>query len=310
MYDKVTYIEITDANDGQRLDNFLLTRLKGVPKSHLYQLIRKGEIRLNKKRVKPSDRLSTHDILRLAPIRVAERDKPLPISDNMRQVIKASVLFENNHLIIVNKPAGLAVHGGSGVSSGLIEQARQVWPEVKNLELVHRLDKETSGCLLLAKKPSVLKALQQLFIHDALEKIYLALVNGYWPAKLKLLNAPLRKHILQSGERMVKVQSDGKPAETHVRVKQRLAACTLLEITLKTGRTHQIRVHTQHAGHPVLGDGKYGDTLSNDALVKQGLKRMFLHAYTLSFQDPVTGEHIEVTAPLDNAWQEALEKLA
>ncbi len=310
MYDKVSFIEITSDNEGQRLDNFLLTRLKGLPKSHLYQLIRKGEIRINKKRAKPKDRLMTDDRIRLAPIRLAEPNKPVPISDTMSELLKACVIFENDHLMILNKPAGLAVHGGSAISSGLIELARQVWPEIKQLELVHRLDRDTSGCIILAKKTQVLKAMHQLFKNDSLQKTYLALTKGYWPAKLKILDAPLRKHILQSGERMVKVQSDGKLAETHVRVKQRMSDCTLLEITLKTGRTHQIRVHTQHAGFPVLGDHKYGDGVFNDFGAHQGLKRMFLHASSLVFNDPVSGEEINITAPLDKPWLDALQKLA
>lgn len=309
MFDKVSFIEISEDNDGQRLDNFLLTRLKGVPKSHVYQLIRKGEIRINKKRADAKDRLSTGDVIRLAPIRVAEPNAPVPISNNMRDLLKSCVLFENDYLLILNKPAGLAVHGGSAVSAGLIELARQVWVDVKQLELVHRLDRDTSGCIVLAKKTQVLKAMQQLFKNDGLQKIYWALVNDYWPAKLKLLDAPLRKYILQSGERMVKVERGGKEAETQVRVKQRLKACTLLEITLKTGRTHQIRVHTQHAGFPVLGDHKYGDKQVNADLAKQGMRRMFLHAHSLKFADPLNGQLIEVTAPLDIPWQEALDKL-
>lgn len=310
MYDKVSFIEVGEDQDGQRLDNFLMSRLKGVPKSHLYQLIRKGEIRINKKRSKPSDRLAQHDMIRLAPIRVAQANEPVPISNNMRDLLKSCVLFENDYLLILNKPAGLAAHGGSAISAGLIELARQAWPDVKSLELVHRLDKDTSGCIVLSKKTQALKAMQQLFKTDGLQKIYLALVGGYWPAKLRLLDAPLCKYLLQSGERMVKVDRDGKAAETLVRVKQRLQHCTLLEVTLKTGRTHQIRVHTQHAGFPVLGDVKYGHTQANETMAKQGMKRMFLHAHSLSFIDPLNGATIEVTAPLDKPWLEALEKLA
>ena len=310
MFDKVSFIEVTEDNEGQRLDNFLLTRLKGLPKSHLYQLIRKGEIRINKKRAKPKDRLMANDSIRLAPIRLAEPNKPVPISDTMSELLKSCVIFENDHLLILNKPAGLAVHGGSAISAGLIELSRQVWPEIKQLELVHRLDRDTSGCIILAKKTQVLKAMHQMFKNDSLEKTYLAISKGYWPAKLKILDAPLRKHILQSGERMVKVQSDGKLAETHVRVKQRMNDCTLLEITLKTGRTHQIRVHTQHAGFPILGDHKYGDGGFNDFGAHNGLKRMFLHASSLKFNDPVTGEVIDVLAPLDKPWTDALQKLA
>lgn len=309
MFDKVSFIEISEENAGQRLDNFLLTRLKGVPKSHLYQLIRKGEIRVNKKRSKPSDKLEVQDVIRLAPIRVAAVDKPLPISTTLRELLLGCVLYESPHLLILNKPAGLAVHGGSAVSAGLIELARQTWPDVKQLELVHRLDRDTSGCIILSKKTQVLKAMHLLFKSDGLQKNYLALVNDYWPAKLKLLDAPLRKHILQSGERMVKVQRDGKDAITEVRVKQRLNGCTLLDITLKTGRTHQIRVHTQHAGFPVLGDHKYGNKEANAYMASIGLKRMFLHAHRLKFNDPLSGESIDVVAPLDKAWTDALDKL-
>jgi len=233
----------------------------------------------------------------------------VPISASMSDLLKSCVIYESDHLLIINKPAGLAVHGGSAISAGLIELARQVWPEIKQLELVHRLDRDTSGCIILAKKTQVLKAMHQLFKNDELQKTYWAITKAYWPAKLKILDAPLRKHILQSGERMVKVQSDGKAAETHIRVKQRMNDCTLLEITLKTGRTHQIRVHTQHAGFPILGDNKYGDGAFNDFGLKHGLKRMFLHAHSLKFTDPVNGELIDVEAPLDKPWQDALLKL-
>jgi 23S rRNA pseudouridine955/2504/2580 synthase len=309
MQTSVQFITVLAENAGQRLDNFLLTRLKGLPKSHLYRLIRKGEIRINKKRCDVHQRLETDDLIRLPPMRLAEPGKPIPVSANLTALLKNSVLFENAHLMIINKPAGLAVHGGSGVSAGLIEQARQVWPEVKNLELVHRLDRDTSGCLILAKKPSALKALHSMLRDNQIEKMYFALVKGYWPAKLKILDAPLQKHILQSGERMVKVQSDGQHAETHIKVKERFSHCTLVEVLLKTGRTHQIRVHTQHAGFPIMGDEKYGDKAFNKISAEKGLKRLFLHAYSLRFQDPVTGEPIAVTAPLDKAWESALTQL-
>ena len=234
----------------------------------------------------------------------------MPVSDEAAAFVRGLVIRDDSGILAFNQPAGLAVHGGSAISAGLIELSRQVWPEIKQLELVHRLDRDTSGCIILAKKTQVLKAMHQMFKNDSLEKTYLAISKGYWPAKLKILDAPLRKHILQSGERMVKVQSDGKLAETHVRVKQRMNDCTLLEITLKTGRTHQIRVHTQHAGFPILGDHKYGDGGFNDFGAHNGLKRMFLHASSLKFNDPVTGELIDVLAPLDKPWTDALKKLA
>jgi 23S rRNA pseudouridine955/2504/2580 synthase len=297
---------------GQRLDNFLIRQLKGVPKTHVYRIIRSGEVRLNKGRAQADTRVAAGDLLRLPPLRTSERaaerrEAPAP----PRQF---PVLFEDEHLVAIDKPAVVAVHGGSGVSFGVIEQMRRARPEAKFLELVHRLDRETSGILLLAKKRSALTRLQDQFRDRETGKTYLALVKGAWPANKKVIDQPLHKYLQADGERRVKVVAqddpDGMRSVTLVKVAQHIAGpggvkqspgeggFSLLEVTIKTGRTHQIRVHLASQGHPIAGDDKYGDFELNKALQKQGLKRMFLHAWRLQFQHPATGEKIELLTAL------------
>jgi len=300
----VARLSVDEESAGQRLDNFLLRHLKGVPKTHVYRIIRSGEVRVNRGRAAADTRLAAGDEVRVPPVRLPERvvagpERPAPARE-------FPVLLEDEHLIAIDKPAGVAVHGGSGVSFGVIEQLRQSRPQARLLELVHRLDRETSGVLLVAKKRSALKALQEQFRGRETGKTYLALVLGDWPARLKVIDLPLHKFVLTGGdgegERRVKVAAkddpDGMRAITLVKVRERLPGFTLLEVTIKTGRTHQIRVHLASQGHPIAGDAKYGDFERNKALQKQGLKRMFLHAWRLQFNHPGSGERVELQAPL------------
>ncbi len=298
-------VTVDENSDGQRLDNFLMRQLKGVPKTHVYRIIRSGEVRINKGRVQADTRVQTGDVVRLPPVRVS--DKIAEKLDNPAPAREFPILLEDEHLIALDKPAGVAVHGGSGVSFGVIEQQRRARPQAKFLELVHRLDRETSGILLVAKKRSALTNLQDQFRERETGKTYLALVVGAWPANKKVLDKPLVKFQLpskdgQDGERRVKVTSkddpEGMKSVTLVKVAQKGEKFTLLEVTIKTGRTHQIRVHLASEGFAIAGDDKYGDFEVNKALQKQGLKRMFLHAWRLQFNHPATGERIELLAEL------------
>jgi 23S rRNA pseudouridine955/2504/2580 synthase len=309
-------VPVDDDNVGQRVDNFLMRHLKGVPKTHVYRMIRSGEVRVNKGRVGADTRLNAGDLVRVPPVRISLRaaEKAEAMAHLVAQSAPArdfAVLLEDEHLLAINKPAGVAVHGGSGVSFGVIEQLRMARPQAKYLELVHRLDRETSGILLVAKKRSALKHLQDQFRERQTGKTYLAMVRGHWPAKLKVLDKPLHKYLLgesedQAGERRVKVVSrddpDGMPAVTLVKVREASVDFSLLEVTIKTGRTHQIRVHLASEGFPILGDDKYGDFELNKALARAkaqpGLKRMFLHAWRLQFNHPATNERLELLAEL------------
>jgi len=277
-----------------------MRHLKGVPKTHVYQLIRSGQVRVNKGRASADTRIQLGDVLRLPPVRISE--KVAEKAAHPAPGREFPILLEDDAVLAIDKPAGVAVHGGSGVSFGVIEQLRQARPMAKFLELVHRLDRETSGILLLAKKRSALKHVQDQFRERETGKTYLALVQGAWPEKLKVLDSPLHKYLLPDGERRVKVTSPGDPdgmrSVTLVKVKERLNACTLLEVTIKTGRTHQIRVHLASQGHPIAGDDKYGDFEWNKALQKQGLKRMFLHAWRLQFMHPASAKRVELNALL------------
>ena len=305
---QVKFVTVEEDSAGQRLDNFLIRELKGVPKTHVYRIIRSGEVRVNKGRAGADTRVAAGDVVRLPPVRisgkVAERlEKPAPARE-------FPILFEDEHLLAIDKPAGVAVHGGSGVSFGVIEQLRQARPAAKFLELVHRLDRETSGILLVAKKRSALTRLQDQFRERETGKTYLALAMGAWPANKKVIDVPLHKYLQADGERRVKVvgkdDPDGMRSITLVKVKTVIPAkagiqetgFTLLEVTIKTGRTHQIRVHLASQGHPIAGDDKYGDFELNKGLAKQGLKRMFLHAWRLTFAHPQTAEAIELLSPL------------
>jgi len=297
---QVKWLDVDEESAGQRLDNFLIRHLKGVPKTHVYRIIRSGEVRVNKGRASADTRVEAGDKVRLPPVRVS--DKAAEKLEHPAPAREFPVLLEDEHLIAVDKPAGVAVHGGSGVSFGVIEQLRQARPGAKFLELVHRLDRETSGILLVAKKRSALTNLQDQFRERETGKTYLALVNGAWPASRKVIDQPLHKYLQGDGERRVKVVAkddpDGMRSITLVKISQRLETFTLLEVTIKTGRTHQIRVHLASQGHPIAGDDKYGDFDLNRALQKQGLKRMFLHAWRLQFNHPASGERIELMSPL------------
>jgi len=303
-------IEIDEESAGQRIDNFLFTRLKGVPKSHVYRILRKGEVRVNGGRCQAQRKLDTGDVVRVPPVRVAEREGneiPQPLAHNR---LEGRILHEDEDFLVINKPSGMAVHGGSGVSFGVIEGLRAIRPQAKFLELVHRLDLETSGCLLVAKKRSALRHLHELFRADhQVKKVYLALLTGAWARKSNMVDAPLKKNILQSGERMVKVAKDGKPARTEFRRLRKFAQATLVEANLFTGRTHQIRVHALSMGHPVAGDGRYGDEAQNLAFRQRGLKRLFLHAAELSFLHPRDHKPFQIKAPLDAELQDFLDRL-
>lgn len=306
----VQIITISADTAGQRVDNFLRTQLKGVPKSMIYRILRKGEVRVNKKRVKHEYKLEAGDDLRIPPVRVAERDAP-PVSAKLDKVavLTSCILYEDEHLIILNKPSGTAVHGGSGLSFGIIEGLRALRPEAKFLELVHRLDRETSGVLLVAKKRSALRALHEQLRLKTMQKDYLALVRGEWQSHCKVIQAPLLKNILQSGERIVRVNPEGKPSETRFKVEERFNHSTLIKASPVTGRTHQIRVHTLHAGHPIAFDDRYGDRDFDRELSKTGLNRLFLHATSIRFEHPGSGETMRIEAPLDNILKQCLSHL-
>ncbi len=295
----VLRVTVDEGSEGQRLDNFLIRLLKGVPKTHVYRVIRSGEVRVNKGRAAADTRLEIGDEVRVPPVRVADRTAEAPAPAR-----EFPLVYEDEHLIAVNKPAGVAVHGGSGVSFGVIEQLRRARPQSKFLELVHRLDKETSGLLLIAKKRSALTALQDQLRERETGKTYAALVTGAWPANKKVIDVPLHKFLTGEGERRVRAveagHEDAKRSITLVKVARRYADFTLLDVTIKTGRTHQIRVHLAHEGHPIVGDAKYGDFALNKALARGAAKfeRMFLHAKRLRFQHPATGEVMELEAPL------------
>ncbi len=294
----VRHLTVDAESAGQRLDNYLMRMLKGVPKTHVYRVIRSGEVRINKGRVHADTRVAEGDDVRLPPVRVAE--KP---AGPLAPAREFPILLEDEHLLAIVKPAGVAVHGGSGVSFGVIEQLRRSRPGAKFLELVHRLDKETSGILLLAKKRSALTALQDQFRSRDTGKIYAAAVLGTWPENLKVIDLALHKGLDAAGERHVRVvpadHADGRRSITLVKVLQRRPDFTLLEVTIKTGRTHQIRVHLAHSGHPIVGDPKYGDFARNKLFARQHrFERMFLHARQLAFDHPATGERITLQAPL------------
>ena len=304
----VTFHNVDKEYAGQRLDNFLIRLLKGVPKSRIYRLLRKGEVRVNKGRAKPEMRLNEGDSVRIAPIRVSQQNNEAP-GGHLRNRLKQSIIFEDDGFIVINKPSGIAVHGGSGVSFGVIEGLRADRPESKFLELVHRLDKETSGCLMLAKSRAVLIEIQQAMQKNNIEKSYFALVKGQWPKGKSTVNAPLKKNQLSSGERLVRVDVSGKPSVTHFRVAQKYSEANLVEVALETGRTHQIRVHCQFSNQPIAGDDKYGDRQFNESMKGLGLKRLFLHASRLSFRHPLSGEKIQLEAPLPDDLHSVLDKL-
>ena len=277
----------------------MLHKLKGLPKSRLYLLLRKGEIRVNKKRIKPSYRLQMGDIIRVAPLRLSSETKPAKPNKKLLEKLSKSILYEDMDLLIINKPVGIAVHGGSGIRLGLIELLRIMRPKEHFLELVHRLDKNTSGCLIIAKKHSMLRQLHDLLREGKMQKTYVALTLGHWRKKLNKVNIALRKNTLSSGERIVRASEQGKAAFTEFEVIKDFEIASLVEIKLHTGRTHQIRVHAQISGHPIAGDDKYGDRAFNRVMRDKGLRRMFLHAAKLKFISPA-GKKISIEAPLDD----------
>jgi 23S rRNA pseudouridine955/2504/2580 synthase len=289
---EVTWLEVGEESDGQRIDNFLVRHLKGVPKSHVYRILRSGEVRVNSGRIKPEYRLQVGDKIRVPPVRVAE-----PRSSKAKP-LNLPVVFEDASLIVIDKPSGVAVHGGSGVSFGVIESLRAERPQAKFLELAHRLDRDTSGLLMIAKKRSALVELHRMLRDGEVDKAYLAVVKGSWDRKETELRESLHKYVNAQGERRVSVQEDGKVAITKVKPVKRAAEASLLELRLMTGRTHQIRVHLAHAGHPVLGDDKYGDFPLNRALAKEGVKRLFLHASRLSLLHPLEKEKLSFESKL------------
>ena len=328
-----SFVTVLEDDAGQRLDNFLIRHLKGVPKTHVYRIIRSGEVRINKGRAQADTRVQDGDVVRLPPVRTSERANQKAVAIQAAQEIvrhgamstvggfapaaEFPILFEDDFLLAIDKPAGVAVHGGSGVSFGVIEQLRMARPESDFLELIHRLDRETSGILLIAKRRMALKLLQEQFRERETDKVYLALVKGVWPANQRVIDKALRKYEAPNGERRVKVVAndhpDGLRSVTLVKVRNSVAddAYTLLEVTIKTGRTHQIRVHLADAGHPIAGDDKYGDFDLNKILQRSNadtpsLKRMFLHAWSLKFNHPKLRKVVHLTAQLPPELQQFL----
>ena len=302
--DSVAFLTVDESGESQRIDNFLFRLLKGVPKSHVYQILRGGEVRVNKKRAKPTYRLQLGDQLRIPPIRVAEKPQA-----EFVPAVEFPILYEDDALLALNKPSGVAVHGGSGVSFGIIEQMRRARPQAKFLELVHRLDRETSGVLLLAKKRSALTAMHEIMREGNSDKRYYALVLGQWRNARQHVKLPLHKFDTPQGEKRVMVREDGQAAHTIFTLQKSWPEFSLLEAELKTGRTHQIRVHLAHLGFPIAGDDKYGDFARNKELMKRGLKRMFLHAHSIAFNHPLTGEPLQITAPLPPELEKFIARL-
>ena len=294
----VQFFTISDDEAGQRLDNFLLAKLKGVPKSLIYRIVRKGEVRVNKGRIKPEYKLQEDDVVRVPPVRVAEKNEA-PVSTKLNKVaeLESQILYEDEVMLVINKPSGIAVHGGSGLSFGVIEALRALRPQARFLELVHRIDRDT------------LRNLHEQLREKVVQKDYLALVRGQWQSHVKVVKAPLLKNELASGERMVKVSEAGKPSETRFVIEERYPSATLVKASPVTGRTHQIRVHTQYTGHPIACDDKYGDRDFDQKMQQIGLNRLFLHAYSIRFEHPRTGEEMVITAPLDKKMKAVLAKL-
>ncbi|MGG1944296.1 RluA family pseudouridine synthase [Trinickia sp. NRRL B-1857] len=314
--DQVSMIQVDDAVAGQRIDNFLLRVCKGVPKSHIYRILRSGEVRVNKRRVDAKYRLEPGDVVRVPPVRVAQSEAFDPGLMAPPPPANFEILYEDEYVLAINKPAGVAVHGGSGIAFGVIEQMRGARPLGKFLELVHRLDRETSGVLLLAKKRAALVGLHEQIRENRMDKRYYACVHGQWASdwgRRRAVKEPLYKYLTPEGERRVRVQPDGAPSHTVFNLIERWPEYALLEAELKTGRTHQIRVHLAHLGLPIVGDAKYGDFALNKALARANarpsLKRMFLHAYRLRLTHPITGEPMELAAPLPDECRRFLDQL-
>lgn len=302
-------LTVGETAEAQRLDNFLLARLKGAPKSLIYRIIRKGEVRINGKRAKPESRLSEGDVVRVPPVRLAEQGEKAVPGEQLQQHLRSAILHEDAQLLVLNKPAGLSVHAGTGMKLGVIEALRSMYPEVAGLELVHRLDKGTSGCLLLAKTGKARKVLTQAFRDHEVNKVYHLLVAGSWPAKVTRVDLALQRQAERSGERFVETDPEGKSASTEFRILKKFRNATLLEAKPATGRTHQIRVHATATGHALLGDDKYHNAASDQLSRDMGIKRLCLHAASLEFGHPDTGKRQKTTAPYDEAFSRILKQL-
>lgn len=306
----VKHIQISADHAGRRIDNFLMGYFKTLPRARVYRMIRKGEVRLNKGRVKADYRLQLGDDVRIPPVKLIEKAPVILPAKSRLLWLEDKIIFENSELLVLDKPAGLAVHGGTGVNFGVINALRAIRPEGAFLELVHRLDRDTSGCLMVAKTSSALREMHHLLLEQKVSKHYTALVRGHWnKPKAFQVDLPLLKGQMQSGERMVRVDKAGKAAQTDFRLLKQYPGAALLKVSLHTGRTHQIRVHAAHAGHPVAGDEKYGDTQFNRKMYAIGLRRIFLHASTLSFKLPSTGQTIAIEAPLSDDLSRHLRNL-
>ncbi|MCF6345354.1 MAG: RluA family pseudouridine synthase [Thiomicrorhabdus sp.] len=307
----VKFVEVTEEDEGQRVDNFLMRHLRKAPRTLIYRIIRKGEVRVNKGRVKVSTRLKAGDRVRIPPVSVPEKVE-LDVSEipyAQLQRIEASILFEDKDLMVINKPSGIAVHGGGGLNWGLIEVVRVLRPLARRLELVHRIDRDTSGCLLIAKKASVLKNLHAQIRANQFDKRYLAIVTGQWPKNIQKVDLPLLKENFKEGGWHVSVNKSGKEAVSYFRLEQHLNGCDLMTVKLKTGRTHQIRVHALAQGCALLGDDRYGDREQNKRFRKLGMKRLALHAQFLGFTHPVTEEQVLFEAPLSADFKQIINKL-
>lgn len=306
----VAYLLAEEGDEGQRIDNYLVRQLKAVPRSLIYRILRTGEVRVNGKRAKPDYRIASGDKIRVPPIKTQDKPEVKQPSKSLRDFIASSVIFEDDELIVINKPAGVAVHGGSGLSFGVIEALRGVYPQLKELELVHRLDRETSGCLLIAKRRSVLRTLHALLREREMSKTYRALVCGRWPLGVKRIELPLKTNLKQGGERVVKVHAQGQEAlSTFTPLTHFGKLASLMSVSIGTGRTHQIRVHAAHAGYPIAFDEKYGDREKDAKLKPFGLQRMFLHAHSLEFVRPGAREPFRVAAELPEELRAVVDRL-
>jgi 23S rRNA pseudouridine955/2504/2580 synthase len=301
-------VNVTADEAGQRIDNFLARHLKGVPKSHIYRIIRRGEVRVNSGRIRAQYKVRAGDSVRIPPVRVAAPGAAAE-GTGLARSLAPCILFENERCLVINKPAGMAVHGGSGLSHGVIEALRAERPAASYLELAHRLDRGTSGCLVIAKRRSFLRSFHEQLRDGRVRKLYLTLVAGHWSGGPQTVDVPLRKNQLAGGERMVRVDPEGKQAVSVFTPLSRYRKATLVEVELKTGRTHQIRVHAAHIGHPLAGDEKYGNRDFNRAMRDLGLRRMFLHAHMLEFADPAGEDVVNVSAPLDEHLRAVLDRL-
>lgn len=305
---KVQFLEVSDDIIDQRIDNFLISNFSRLPKSLIYRWIRKGELRVNKKRVKQTTRIGAGDIVRVPPFSLEEKQEQIKVSQNHLDFLEQRILYENDDYIIIDKPSGMAVHGGSGVNSGLVERLRQLRPKARRLDLVHRLDKETSGCVLLAKKHSSLVYFFDIFKERKVSKVYYAVVHGHWDQKVKQIDLPLRRTETKDGQRIVRVdKKEGKRALTKILSAKHIGNFTLLEIKLETGRTHQIRVHTRAMGHPIVADKKYGFANRDELLAKKGVDKLLLHAGKLEFFDEKQQKKISVESKLDGRFEQFIK---